>query len=1482
VKKDASDSLSLFHPVIQAWFREEKGVPTAVQSAAWPLIAQGRHVLATAPTGTGKTLAAFLWALNNLVTGTWDASGLRVLYISPLKALNTDMRRNLLDPLAALERCFAAAGLDFPVIAVETRSGDTPQNERRRMIRRPPQILATTPESLNLMLNSPRGRSIFSGLQTVILDEIHAVADSKRGVHLMTAVERLVPLVGEFQRVALSATVNPVELVAEMVGGSRLEKGGPEPRYANRPVCVVQALGAKEIVLEVRQPYTGRERDESPWHKVAAAVHAIVQRNRSTLIFVNSRRMSERITLLLNQAAGETIAYAHHGSLSREVRTVVEERLKAGELRAIVATNSLELGIDIGALDEVVLIETPPSASSTLQRLGRSGHTVNAVSRGVLFPTHGLDLLAATVMAQAVSEKDIEPVRPLTLPLDVLAQVIAAMTAVDAWKVDELYHFVRCCHAYRDLSRRQFDLVLDMLTGRYADERLRDLQPLIDVDWIDGVATARPGTLRRINTAGGTIPDRGYYTLRREQTRARIGELDEEFVWERRTGEVFTLGSQSWQIARITHNDVLVRPAPPGRTGIPFWRAESRNLPAAFAERLAEFLERVERSGPVSLASECEAAGLQREAIDALQGFLASQTAATQALPHRHLVLIEHTSSEQEGRLLPHIVLHTVWGGGVNRPYGLALAQAWEEQLGERPEIIANDTAIAIVAEAFPAPETLLSLVSPDNLDGLLRRSLERSGYFGARFRESAATALQLPRGGFAQRTPLWLTRMRAKKLLEKVKHYEDFPLLVETWRACLRDDFDLGQLRERLRELGAGSIAVHTAHTPAPSPFASGLTWSQTNQLLYMDDTAADGAPSKLREDLIAEVAAEEALRPRLPLDLVERFEQKAQRLYPGYAPTSAAELLFWLKERMLLTEPEWEQLLAAAARDGAPPRGPLLRELGMKAVYLRLGQSANLHVAPAESLPRLVKAFGLPLDEIDILPLGSEEAAGPEAMFRQQSWQALGGSEGRLANWLAEWLRFFGPVDVDDLPDLLPVQEPALEEALQSLLEQESIVLGHLTDGATEMQVCDRGNFELLLRIKRSRARSTFQPLPLRQLPLFLATHQGLTQPGTDRHDLEQRLECLLCLPQATARFEQGVLPARMRPFEADMLYQVAHDSDLLWFGCGKGLFALSFPEQLDLCLPLAVGAKRAKTDEAALERLFASPSARYAFGDLLRENDGEAAELAGVLWGLFWDGRVSNDSLATLHAALKPLAAVSKPAGRRAGFQRWRSLSPLSVAWFALPPVSPPGDALEAEERSKDRVRVLLSRYGVLFRELLQNELPPFQWKAVFRTLRIMELAGEVVNGQFFEGVPGPQFASPEAVARLQQGLPRDAVYWMAADDPASACGLGLEGLREELPRRLSTTTLVYHGEQLVLVAQGGGKSLDIRVPPEERALPEYFHPLEMLIRPCAARSYISLDAINGREAASSPYLASLREHFDVSVNPHSVGLFRRVEP
>ncbi|MCU0580261.1 MAG: DEAD/DEAH box helicase, partial [Desulfobacterota bacterium] len=664
------DPLSLFHPLIRKWFNEQVGRPTDIQCRAWPEIARGRHVLVTAPTGSGKTLTAFLWAVNQLVTGAWGPGRTRVLYVSPLKALNNDIRRNLDLPLEGLRSYFLQAGEEFPPLGLLTRSGDTPVEERRRMQRRPPEILITTPESLNLLLSSRSGRELLTGIATVILDEIHAVIGSKRGTHLITAVDRLVRLSGEFQRLALSATVKPLPVVAAFVGGSLLEGAGPDRHYEKRKVTIIESKDKKSYAIEVRFPPDVREQAAatSRWPVLAEAFREVIRTHRATLLFANSRRTAEKVTRLINEGQAEDLAYAHHGSLSREIRLAVEQRLKNGELQAIVATSSLELGIDIGDLDLVVLIQTPPAISAAIQRIGRSGHRVGGLSRGLLYPTHGFDFLTAAVLARGVADQDIESVRPVENPLDVLAQVVLSLTGLETWDREELFSFIKTSYPYRHLSRRQFDLVLEMLVGLYAGTRLRELKPRLSLDGLTDSVHGREGVLRLLYLSGGTIPDRGYYNLRVEDSRAKIGELDEEFVWERSIGDTFALGAQVWRIRKVTSNDVEVLPAEVKPGVIPFWKAGDLDRDFHFSEKILLFLEQFQARPEVPFWKEelRRVYFLEESAADELISFLKRQQEATRAeLPHRRHLLIEYFRDPQNTADGRQVILHTLWGGKI-------------------------------------------------------------------------------------------------------------------------------------------------------------------------------------------------------------------------------------------------------------------------------------------------------------------------------------------------------------------------------------------------------------------------------------------------------------------------------------------------------------------------------------------------------------------------------------------------------------------------------------------------------------------------------------------------------------------------------------------------------------------------------------------------------------------------------------------------
>ena len=708
-------------------------------------------------------------------------------------------------PLEELAPYFEKAGEAFPRINVLTRSGDTPAEERRRMLRHPPEILITTPESLNIILSSHGGLRLLEGIATVILDEIHAVVGTKRGTHLITAVERLVRLSGEFQRISLSATVKPLETVAEFVGGYVQKGGAQSDRYERRPISIIRSSEKRHYAIDVRFPPDARQQlvNGSWWPVLVGAFKEIIKAHRSTLLFVNSRRTAEKVTRLINEGEPFELAYAHHGSLSREIRLAVEQRLKAGELKAIVATSSLELGIDIGDLDRVILVSTPPAISSAIQRIGRSGHRVGAMSQGVLYPTHGDDFLKGAVLARSVSDQDIEAILPIEAPLDVLAQVIISMVSLERWDVDRLFASIRSSYPYRHLSRKAFDLVLSMLAGRYAETRVRELKSRVSLDLVDNTVQGKEGVLRMIYTSGGTIPDRGYYDLRIEDSRALVGELDEEFVWERSIGDTFTLGAHVWQIRRITHNDVEVVPVEAKPGIFPFWKAEDLNRDFHFSEKILLFLEGMnERLEDPSLREE-----LRREyflddyAADELIGYLKRQREATGIdLPHRHLLLIEHFQDPLNTSDTKQVILHTLWGGRVNRPLGLALRAAWEEKYHYHLEVIENNDCLLLMLPHDFSAGDLFSLVTPENLERLLRLTLEKSAFFGAKFRENAARALLLPRMSFKKRLPLWLNRLRSKKLMDGVLGYPDFPILLETWRTCLQDEFDLSSLRQTPR----------------------------------------------------------------------------------------------------------------------------------------------------------------------------------------------------------------------------------------------------------------------------------------------------------------------------------------------------------------------------------------------------------------------------------------------------------------------------------------------------------------------------------------------------------------------------------------------------------------------------------------------------------------------------------------------------------
>jgi ATP-dependent helicase Lhr and Lhr-like helicase len=1467
-------SLDRFDPRIRAWFEHRFGAPTEVQQLAWGPIADGQHVLLTAPTGSGKTLTAFLWALDRLATGAWEEGTTRVLYVSPLKALNADIERNLAEPLAGISGAFSAAGRDLPRIRVATRSGDTPPGERQKIVRQRPEILITTPESLNLLVNSKAGPALFAGLRTVILDEIHAVAAGKRGTHLITAVDRLVSFAGEFQRIALSATVRPLDRVAAWVGGYRIERGADDqPRYVRRPVKIVESRPSKRYDIEVRFPpavaaLPGDERSgDILWAAIADDLRQRIAEARSTLVFTNSRRLSEKMTRLINDGSPREIAWSHHGSLARELRSAIEKRLKAGDLPSLVATSSLELGIDIGALDQVLLVQSPRSLASAAQRVGRAGHAVGEVSRARFYPSHLRDFLECAVAARAVLDGEVEPIHPVRAPLDLLAQWVVGMVAHERWRADDLYAVLRASEPYHELPRSMFDLVIEMLAGRYADARIAELRPRIAFDRLDGTIAARPGAARLVAQAGGTIPDRGYFQLRVDESNARLGELDEEFVWERSLGDTFVLGTQAWRIHRITANEVFVGPARGGAMLAPFWRADARDRGATFSERIGRLLERAdsELEKPGFEAELRDSHALDAPAAEELVRLLREARGALGGiLPHRHRLIFEESldrperpsrdSTAEDGRR--QVVLYTFWGGTLNRPLALALAAAWEEAEGFAIETLADDDAILLVLPPGADARTLMARVTPERLETLLRARLESSGFFGAQFRQNAQRALLLPRAGPQRRTPLWVSRENAKRLLEAVARFDDFPVTLETWRSSLHDEFDLETLRQRLEEVERGAIEVRSLRSDRPSPLAAGLVWRRTNELMYENDQPAGRRGASVRGDLLREIALG-GERPRIARRLAEELRLKLHRLLPGYPPQSASELLEWVKERLFLATADWQELLAAIERDRPGSTPAMLAELeaGGKLTTLALAGDGGEVVVAREQLPRLARRF--------------------EA----------------LTELLAEWLRLQPPLPIDRMAAEWGVSLDAITAALAPLVQSEKVIVGDLLeDGGggrapSQPEAGATSVVETLLRWRRAAARPVFEARALQELPLFLASWQGLTDRGAGGERLQAALERLFGFPAPAELWESDLLPARLEPYFPAWFDSLVEESELVWFGTGRERVAFAFRPDLDLFQaeraesPLAVDEPAPDAVAAVLDRLRQEPRGLEVVE--IGERTGlPLGVVVEALWALVWRGAATGSSLRMLRHGLdngfRLEASSAAPeakrpgtggGGRRGLFRRWQGSVPWAGRFRALAAAATDAtaDPIAEEERHRERARLLLDRYGVLFRELLAAEVPALAWGRVSRALRGLELSGEIVAGRFFEGVSGLLFALPVAVRRLRDGLPEAAVWWCSALDPASPCGLDLSGLEGGFPRALlrrsASTRLAYRGSRLAAVFTRGGREIHFALPPDDPSVPQLLEPLRIaLTRGVRPERAIDVERINGEPAGESPYLVA----------------------
>ncbi len=1410
-------ALDGFSPATRAWFDGAFAEPTPAQAGAWRAIGKGEDTLVVAPTGSGKTLAAFLWAIDKLaaVPPPQDPKRrTRVLYVSPLKALAVDIERNLRAPLTGIRHAAHRLGLAEPDIQVAVRTGDTAAEDRRKLVTRPPDILITTPESLFLLLTS-QARETLRGVETVIVDEVHAVAGNKRGAHLALSLERLDALLGSVrpaQRVGLSATVRPVSEVATFLGGTR-------------QVTVVQPPSPKRIELSVVVPVEdmteldtvrGRGSDDgedgpaparSIWPHVEERVLDLIEQHKSTIVFANSRRLAERLCGRLNELAAERaeaafeargngrmpaeimaqagasagapaeVARAHHGSVSRQERAEIEEALKAGRLPAVVATSSLELGIDMGAVDLVVQVEAPPSVASGLQRVGRAGHNVGDVSRGIIFPKYQGDLVQAAVVAERMRDGQIEELKIPHNPLDVLAQQVVAMTALDDWPVDDLETMVRRAAPFGGLTRPILEAVLDMLAGRYPSEDFAGLRPRIVWDRVAGIIRARPGAQRLAVTSGGTIPDRGLFGVflasggdsSGRQPR-RVGELDEEMVYESRVGDVFVLGASSWRIEDITPDRVLVTPAPgqPGR--LPFWHGDTPGRPAELGRAIGAAVRSLSSSAsePEAMASLARA-GLDELAARNLIRYLADQRAATGYVPDDRTLVVERFRDELGDW---RVVLHSPYGDRVHAPWALAIAARLRERYGGMDvQALHTDDGILIrVPESDEPPPSGLALIDPDEIGDLVTAEVGASALFASRFRECASRALLLPRRQPGRRTPLWQQRQRSAQLLEIASRYPAFPIVLETVREVLRDVFDVPALTGLLRDIAARRIRIVEVETATPSPFGKSLLFRYVGAFMYEGDAPlAERRAQALSLDpaLLAELLGTDGLRELLDPSVVAETERDLQHLSENRRCRDAEALSDLLRTAGPFAVPE------LAERCLSDPAS-WLAELATARRVIEVRVAGQPMWAAIEDAGRLRDALGVPL------PLGVPE------VFTEPVADPLG-------DLVARYARTHGPFATAAVAGRYGLGPAVVTMALRRLaadgrvVEGEFLPTGAGSAGATEW--CDAEVLRLLRRRCLARLRKEAEPVPPEVLARFLPTWHGIggTAGGRRRADAGAVLEAVERLagaPVPASALETLVLPGRIPGYSPALLDELTSAGEVVWSGAGAlpggdGWLVLAPADGTLLMLPEPGEVSMTPLHEAVLEvlsgggalffRMLSDRVAGLLGGPGIPPDDGE---VAAAIWDLVWAGLLTNDTLAPLRvtlsgqqrrAAAAPRTAVPRPRpggpGRRYGFGRppmpTRTGPPtVSGRWSLLPgrlePVA--GDGAQTV-RAHALALTLLERHGVLTRGAVAAERIPGGFAAVYPVLRAMEEAGQCRRGYFVEGLGAAQFALPGAVDRMR---------------------------------------------------------------------------------------------------------------------------------
>jgi ATP-dependent helicase Lhr and Lhr-like helicase len=1365
------DALSNFSAPTRAWFESSFDAPTPAQELGWPAIASGAHTLIQAPTGSGKTLAAFLYGIDKLTESPGE--GLRLLYVSPLKALNYDVERNLRGPLAGLGSS----------LRVAVRTGDTPQRERAAMLREHPDILITTPESFYLLLTS-RGREMLKSVETLILDEVHAVAGTKRGAHLALSVERLDRLTEQpVQRIGLSATQRPMEEIGRFVSGGR-------------PIELVDAGRAKELDLKVVVPLEDmREPGESSsiWPSIYPEILKLVQEHRSTIVFVNNRRLAERLALRLNELANEgveeddrtEIARAHHGSLAREQRLEVEELLKKSEIPCLVATSSLELGIDMGAVDLVVQVESPKSVARGLQRVGRAGHELGAVSRGRIFPKFRADLLESAVVVERMKAGAIEETVIPRNPLDVLAQHIVAVCADEEIAVDELHDLVRGAYNFSDLSRVQLENVLDMLAGRYPSDEFAELRPRIVWDRTGGVIRGRSGARQLAVQNAGTIPDRGLYGVHLVDGGGRVGELDEEMVYEARAGQTFTLGASTWRIEEITRDRVLVSPAPGVPGLIPFWKGEGPGRPYELGESIGkasrELVALPEQKALERLTKEHS---LDEQAAQNLITFLNDQQNATGAIPSDRTVVVERFRDEIGDW---RVCLLTPFGARVHAPWSMAIGVRLRDALGLEAQSLWSDDGIAIHLPEADAPPPMEELIiDPTEIEDLVMSELSSTALFGSRFRENAARALLIPRRRPGERTPLWQQRLKAQSLLQVARRYGSFPVILETYRECLQDVFDLPALKRLLNGLKTRELDLVDVETASASPYSTSLLFDYVANYMYEDDTPPAERRAQvlsLDRDLLKELLGQDELRELIDQGALEEVEAQLRG-----APRSPDELHDVLRLRGDLRPGRFDSALAE----------PLLDE--RRAVTVRIAGEERL--IAAEDAGRYRDALGA-------MPPGGL----PETF--------LEGGPDSLASLVARFAKGRGPFTTAEANDHFGTD---VEPVLRALEREERLVRGELRPGGTEREWCEPDVLRRLRRASLAALRKEVEPAEQAALGRFLPSWHGIDR----RASLREALVPLQALSLPVSLWESELLPRRVPDYQPASLDQLCATGELVWVGAGLDRVAVYFREDAPALGRLAAAdPPEGEVHDRVREVL--TRGAEFWF-DLLAATGLEAEHALPALWDLVWDGEVTNDAWTPLRAGRR--YGVPRPERRPRRFSRRRStaITATQGRWSLTHRLFEPGPVPGAGQVPDRRAlaELLLERQGIVTRDGVRGEGIVGGYSAVYRELKALETLGLARRGYFVEGLGGAQFALGGAVERLRELRPKEGeepdALVLAAADPAQPYGAALPWPKRAGGRaaRVAGAQVVLLGGEPALFVERGGRSIVLLREPDDEWL------------------------------------------------------------